>query len=81
MLASSQLDPILGIDIHWEMVPTPVPVPTPIPNPFIGIVFDPIGLLAGLVISNAINAVMGAKLKGPVLYWTLFPATNTGTNG
>ena len=81
MLASSFYDPMLGIDIHWEMVPMPAPVPTPIPNPFTGIVFDPIGLAAGLAISNAIGAVMGASLKGPVLYWSIFPATNTGTEG
>jgi RHS repeat-associated protein len=79
MLASSFLDPVLGIDIHFEMVPTPAPVPTPIPNPFIGLVFDPIGLAAGIAIGAAIGAVMGAPFQGPVLYWTAFPATNTGT--
>jgi RHS repeat-associated protein len=79
MLASSFLDPVLGIDVHFEMVPTPAPVPTPIPNPFIGIVFDPIGLAAGIALGAAIGAVMGAPFQGPVLYWTAFPATNTGT--
>jgi RHS repeat-associated protein len=79
MLASSFLDPVLGIDIHFEMVPTPAPVPTPIPNPFIGVVFDPIGLAAGIAIGAAIGAVVGAPFQGPVLYWTAFPATNTGT--
>ena len=79
MLASSFMDPVLGVDVHFEMVPTPAPVPTPIPNPFTWIIFDPIGLAAGLVISNAIGAVFGAPLQGPVLYWTAFPATNTGT--
>jgi RHS repeat-associated protein len=79
MLASSFLDPVLGLDIHFEMVPTPAPVPTPIPNPFIGIVFDPIGLAAGIAIGAAIGAVVGAPFQGPVLYWTAFPATNTGT--
>jgi RHS repeat-associated protein len=79
MLASSFLDPVLGIDVHFEMVPTPAPVPTPIPNPFIGVVFDPLGLAAGIAIGAAIGAVMGASFQGPVLYWTAFPATNTGT--
>lgn len=79
MLASSFLDPVLGIDIHFEMVPTPAPVPLPIPNPFIGLVFDPIGLAAGIAIGAAIGAVVGAPFQGPVLYWTAFPATNTGT--
>ena len=80
MLASSFMDPMLGLDIHWEMVPTPAPVPTPIPNPFTGIVFDPIGLAAGLAISNLIGACLGDSFKGPVLFWGL-PATNTGTEG
>ena len=79
MLGSSWLDPVLGIDVHFEMVPTPAPVPTPIPNPFIGIVFDPIGLAAGIALGAAIGAVVGAPFTGPVLYWTAFPATNTGT--
>src|SRR5580765_7737714 len=84
MLASSQLDPMLGIDIHWELIPVPpapTPVPMPIPNPFTGMVFDPIGLAAGLIIGNVIRAVVGAPLLGPVLYWGVFPATQTGTNG
>ncbi|WP_338865646.1 DUF6531 domain-containing protein [Myxococcus stipitatus] len=74
MIASSFMDPVLGIDIHFEMVPTPAPVPTPIPNPFTGMVFDPVGLAAGL----ALGALMGSP-GGPVLYWSAFPATNTGT--
>ncbi len=79
MLASSFFDPVLGLDVHFEMVPTPAPVPTPIPNPFIGIVFDPLGLAAGIALGAAIGAVVGAPFQGPVLYWTAFPATNTGT--
>ncbi|KYG09061.1 hypothetical protein BE21_19910 [Sorangium cellulosum] len=80
MLASSFFDLVLGIDIHWELVPMPAPVPTPIPNPFTGIVFDPMGLVAGLAIGNAIGMVMGASFQGPVVYWTAVPATNTGTD-
>jgi YD repeat-containing protein len=79
MLASSWGDPVLGIDIHWEMVPTPAPVPTPIPNPFTGVIFDPMGLAMGLALSNAIGAVVGAPFQGPVVYWGAIPATNTGT--
>ncbi len=79
MIGSSFLDPVLGVDIHWELVPTPAPVPTPIPNPFTGVVFDPIGLAVGLAIGGAMSLVFGAQFQGPVLYWTAFPATNTGT--
>jgi RHS repeat-associated protein len=79
VIASSWLDPVLGIDVHWEMVPTPAPVPTPIPNPFTGLVFDPSGLACGLALSNAMNLVVGAPFQGPVVYWGAIPATNTGT--
>jgi RHS repeat-associated protein len=81
MLGSSFFDLMLGVDIHWELVPMPAPVPTPIPNPFTGIVKDFTGLAVGLALSNAIGACMGGSLKGPVLYWGVIPATNTGTNG
>lgn len=81
MLASSFFDLMLGIDVHWELVPMPAPVPTPIPNPFTGIVKDFTGLAVGLALSNAIGVAMGGSVKGPVLYWGVIPATNTGTNG
>lgn len=73
------MDPVLGVDVHFELVPMPAPTPTPIPNPFTGVVFDPVGLAVGLVIGAAVSAVLGAPIQGPVLYWTAFPATNTGT--
>ncbi len=34
MLASSQLDLVIGLDIRMDMVPTPEPTPTPFPMPF-----------------------------------------------
>ena len=82
MLASSFTDLVLGLDIHFELVPappSPAPIPTPIPNPFTGMVFDPMGLAAGVAISGLIGAATGAPFQGPVLYWGAFPATNTGT--
>ncbi|WP_437764913.1 DUF6531 domain-containing protein [Sorangium sp. So ce281] len=79
MLASSFFDPVLGIDVHWELVPMPAPTPLPIPNPFTGIVFDPLGLAAGLAIGAAFALAAGAPVQGPVVYWGIFPATNTGT--
>ena len=37
MIAAKFGDPVIGIDIHRVMVPTPAgPVPTPLPHPFIG---------------------------------------------
>ena len=79
MLASSFGDPVIGVDVHFELVPTPAPTPTPLPNPFTGVVFDPVGLAAGLVLGAAVSAVLGAPILGPVVYWGAIPATNTGT--
>ncbi|MCK6587428.1 MAG: DUF6531 domain-containing protein [Polyangiaceae bacterium] len=77
MLASTWLDLVIGIDLHFELVPPPM-VPIPFPHPFVGLVFDPIGLAAGLAISNAIGMAFGGSFKGPVLI-NLMPANTTGT--
>src|SRR2546423_15606379 len=79
MLASTFMDLVLGVDIYFEMVPMPAPVPTPIPNPFVGMVFDPAGLLVGQVMSVAMAMVSGTPPLGPVLI-NGFPATTGGTN-
>ncbi|MFL5306814.1 MAG: DUF6531 domain-containing protein, partial [Polyangia bacterium] len=79
MLASTFMDLVLGVDIHFEMVPMPAPVPTPLPNPFVGMVFDPGGLLTGQAMSLAMALVSGTPPKGPVLV-NFMPATTCGTN-
>jgi RHS repeat-associated protein len=79
MLASTFMDLVLGVDIHFEMVPMPAPVPTPIPNPFVGMVFDPAGLLVGQVLSVTMALVSGKPPLGPVLINSM-PATTVGTN-
>ena len=79
MLASTWMDMVLGVDIHFEMVPMPGPVPTPIPNPFIGMVLDPAGLATGLAIGAAMSLAFGGPVTGPVLINGM-PATNVGTN-
>jgi RHS repeat-associated protein len=69
MIASTWTDPVLGVDIHIILVPTPVgPVPTPLPLPFTGMVLDPAGL--------AMNKAMG----GSLILVNNLPATNCGTN-
>ncbi len=78
MIASSWMDPVLGVDLHWEMVPTPAPVPMPFPHPFIGLVLDVGGLIGSVVMGGVMSAVTGAPFQGPVIHWFL-PATNTGT--
>ena len=48
--ASSQLDPVIGIDVHFVMIP-PSPSPVPMPHPYIATVFDPKDWIACAVMS------------------------------
>ncbi len=76
MLASTHFDPVVGVDIHIVLVPappSPAPIPTPIPMPFMGLVFDPFGL----IVSAGLGMAMGGG-PGIVLVNGL-PATNCGT--
>ncbi|MDX2022035.1 MAG: DUF6531 domain-containing protein [Deltaproteobacteria bacterium] len=44
MLVSTHFDPVIGLDIHIVLVPTPGgPVPTPLPFPFVGLIWKPPG--------------------------------------
>jgi len=79
VLQSTFMDMVLGLDIHFEMVPMPAPVPTPLPNPFVGMVFDPGGLLTGQAMGLAMALLTGTAPKGPVLVNSM-PATTCGTN-
>lgn len=75
MLQSSFFDPVLGVDIHIVLVPTPAgPVPTPVPMPFVGMVFDPVGLAVGAAIGMAAGGGPGLVLVNSM------PVTNAGTN-
>lgn len=38
--ASSHLDPVMGIDVHFVMIP-PSPSPIPMPHPYIAMIMDP----------------------------------------
>ena len=73
MIAAKFGDPVIGIDIHRVIVPTPAgPVPVPLPHPFVGVVFDPLGA--------AIGAAMGAVFGGGGLVLVNgMPCANTGT--
>ncbi len=73
MLASKWFDPVLGVDIHIILVPTPAgPVPTPLPNPFVGMVFDPPGMVFSIGFGAATGGVSFTLVNG-------LPVTNTGT--
>ncbi len=83
MIAAKFFDMIVGVDIHIVMVPappSPAPIPTPLPHPFIGIIFDPSGVIVGAAMSAGISVVMGTPFQGPVLV-NYMPAANTGTEG
>jgi len=78
MLASSQLDLVIGLDIHMEMVPTPAPVPTPFPMPFVGMIeFSASDLLLSVGIAKVMSVFTGDPPNGPVLV-NNFHATKTG---
>lgn len=76
VLQSSFFDPVLGLDLHILGVPVPpapVPVPTPFPLPFVGMVFDPLGLVIGAAIGMATGG-------GPeIVLINSMPVTNCGT--
>jgi len=76
MLASKFFDPVVGLDIHLEL--TPWGVPAPFPNPFVGLIFDPLGLLVGQAMGYAMALATGTPPTGPVFINSL-PAANVGT--
>jgi RHS repeat-associated protein len=78
LFSGKWFDPVIGIDIHLIQPPGPVP-PIPVPHPFIGIVYDPMGLAVGMAISAAMSGPFGGPFSGPVLINGL-PAANTGTH-
>ena len=41
MLVATDDDLVIGMCMHYEMVPTPAPTPTPIPHPFMAMISDP----------------------------------------
>ncbi|NUQ73226.1 MAG: RHS domain-containing protein [Polyangiaceae bacterium] len=71
--AAKFFDPVLGIDIHLVVIPPLMTVPVPLPHPFIGIVFD----FMGVLISAAMSAVFGGG--GPV-FVNGIRIGNTGTD-
>ena len=77
--ASSQLDVVIGLDIHMELVPIAgVPTPVPFPMPYLGMIeFKPGGLLLSIGISALTSRMFGSPPTGPVLVNSL-EATKTG---
>ncbi|WP_438035926.1 DUF6531 domain-containing protein [Sorangium sp. So ce204] len=76
------MDPVIGLDFHLQIVLRP-PIPPfvcPFPHPFVGLVLDLGGLVAGIALTNVLGSVLGGGggFVGPVLVNWL-PATNAGT--
>jgi RHS repeat-associated protein len=68
MLAAKHLDPVLGIDVHIVLVPTPAgPVPTPVPHPFVGMLFDPQDYVPGSGATVLVNGLPRAHAGTTVL--------------
>lgn len=53
--ASSHMDPVMGIDVHFVMIP-PSPSPVPMPHPYIAMIMDPKDWLSCAVMSVAAMA-------------------------
>lgn len=67
MPAAKHLDPVVGVDIHIILIPTPAgPVPTPLPHPFVGIIMDPFDY---------------APIIGATVFVGPFPRAQAGTAG
>lgn len=81
MLAAKYFDLVLGVDIHWELVPMPAPTPTPIPNPHVGVIYDPMGTAIGMVINNLFAAAFGEQTGRGIVRVNGLPAANVGTEG
>ena len=61
-IAAKHLDPIVGVDVHIILIPTPAgPVPTPIPTPYVGMVFDPVDYLPFIGATVYINGLPRAQ--------------------
>ena len=55
--ATKHFDPVIGIDVHYEIVP---PL-TPIPNPFVGFLFDPFDYIPLLGATVWVNGLPRAQ--------------------
>jgi len=65
-IAAKHMDPLVGVDIHITLIPTPAgPIPTPLPNPYVGMVFDPMDYVpkmgATVFINGLPRAVAGSN--------------------
>src|SRR4051794_8148772 len=56
--AAKHLDPVLGVDTHIILIPTPAgPVPTPLPHPYVGMLLDPMDYIPKVGTAIRVNGV------------------------
>lgn len=77
-IASKWLDIVIGVDLHMEMVPMPAPVPTPFPHPFMGLIFDPVGLIMDELIAQVTAWATDTPVDPGKVWIAGLPATVTG---
>lgn len=79
MIAATDEDLVVGMCMHYEMVPTPTPTPTPIPHPFVSTIDDP-SRKAVSALTTPLMAAAGEPPPDdrPVTLYGL-PLANTGT--
>jgi RHS repeat-associated protein len=75
-VASRWLDLVVGVDLHLELVPGS-PSPVPFPHPFVGLVWDPAGLVLDELVGAGLALTGEPPPPGPVLVSGM-PATATG---
>ncbi|MCC7542066.1 MAG: hypothetical protein IT379_37955 [Deltaproteobacteria bacterium] len=75
-LQATWFDLVIGLCIHWEMLPPPVSSPCPFPHPYIGLVTDFMGEAMGA----AIGALTGGGSPAPV-HVNGVPVATTGMSG
>jgi YD repeat-containing protein len=85
MFGGTWTDLIVGLDVHFELVPMPAPTPVPIPQPFIGMVFDPAGMVMEAATGAIIDLAHGQPPAPPAgkVFINGLPAlttSDTGTN-
>lgn len=78
MLAATDQDLVIGLCIHYELVPMPAPTPTPIPHPFIATISDP-ARKAAQAVTAPMQAANGELPEDRPLAIYGLPATNVGT--
>lgn len=78
MIIATDQDLVIGMCMHYELVPTPAPTPTPMPHPFIATISDP-ARKAAQAVTAPMQAASGELPEDRPLVVSGMPVTNVGT--